>query len=321
MLSQISTNELPIVAIIGPTGSGKSDLGLFLAEQLGGEIVNCDSVQVYRGFDIGTAKVPTETMRRVSHHLIDVLGPGEECSAGKYARLGRVVIRDIRRRGRIPIVVGGTGFYLRALFEGLSPAPERSPELRVRLQRLAARRRPGALHRLLHRFDPARAARIHANDIPKLIRAIEITFLSGRPATQAQAAARDALPDVHVLKLGLVPDRQALYSRLSERTEWMFENGLIEETQQLLRSGYDASSKPMQSLGYRQAVQFLCGNTSLDCAIQDCKARTRNYAKRQITWFRAEKDVCWLRGFGSDPEIREIAVEKTNALLAATSPS
>jgi tRNA dimethylallyltransferase len=288
-----------------------------VAERLGGEIVNCDSIQVYRGFDIGAAKVPPESRRGVPHHMLDVIGPGEDLSAGAYARMAREVTRDIHRRERIPIVVGGTGFYLRALLDGLSPAPEGSAELRKRLKKLE-QRRPGILHRVLQRYDRGASTRIHPNDTPKLIRAIEITMLSGTPVTEAQAAPRDAFPGIRVLKLGLNPDRQELYSHLNKRTEWMFDNGLIEETENLLRSGYDASSKPMQSVGYRQAVQFLCGNASLDSATEDSKVKTRNYAKRQITWFRNERDVSWTRGFGADSAVQQWAFERVETFFAAT---
>ena len=314
MVPQVFSAELPIIVVVGPTGAGKSELGLKLAKCIGGEIVNCDSVQVYRGFDIGTAKVLPESRRGVPHHMIDVVGPGENLTAGAYARMARDVIGEVHQRGRIPIAVGGTGFYLRALLEGLSPAPERSTELRERLQNLE-RRRPGILHRVLRRYDRAAAARIHANDTPKLIRAIEITLLSGMPATEAQTAPRDALSGVRSLKIGLNPERQALYARLNKRTEWIFENGLVEETEELLRSGYDTSSKPMQSIGYRQALQLVCGNTSFDAAIEDCKVKTRNYAKRQLTWFRAERDVCWIAGFGSNRAVHEAALQKATTFL------
>ncbi|MBV8895220.1 MAG: tRNA (adenosine(37)-N6)-dimethylallyltransferase MiaA [Acidobacteriaceae bacterium] len=306
----------PILVVLGPTGSGKSELGLCLASRFGGEIVNCDSIQVYKGLDIGSAKTPVQQRRGIPHHLLDVIGPGEELSAGSYSRRARDVISDIARRGRLPIVIGGTGFYLRALLDGLSPAPERDARLRRRLQQMAGRR-TGVLHRVLRRYDPTAATRIHTNDTPKLIRAIEITLLSGEPATQAQAAARDAFGGIRVLKLGLRPERALLHSRLNARTVWLFKNGLIEEAKRLLETGYGSDSKPMQSLGYKQAVQYLAGQLSLERAMTECQAETRQYAKRQITWFRAERDVQWFPGFGSDKDTQEQSETKARIFLGA----
>jgi tRNA dimethylallyltransferase len=305
----------PVIAVLGPTGSGKSDLGLLLAARLGGEILNYDSIQVYRGFEIGAAKIPLQDRRGVPHHLLDVIGPGEELSAGSYARMARAAIRDIHERGRVPVLVGGTGFYLRALLDGLSPAPERNPGLRQRLDAMANRRR-GILHRVLTRYDAAAAARIHPNDTPKLIRAIEITFASGRPVTEVQSAPRQALMGTPVLKLGLAPDRKLLYSRLDKRTAWMFCNGLIDETKWLLKIGYAPDSKPMRSLGYKQALQFLSGERTLDQAITECQLRTRQYAKRQVTWFRAERDLVWLDGFGSEERVQDEGLQRSSSFLA-----
>ncbi len=309
-----SVRAAPILAVIGPTGSGKSTLALKLAAELGGEIVNCDSIQVYRGLDIGSAKTPVEERRGIPHHLLDIVGPTEELTAGAYARIARQVIEGIQERGRFPVVAGGTGFYLRALLDGLSPAPARDSKLRDRLQKLAERR-AGSLHRFLGRYDPAAAARIHANDTPKLIRAIEILLLSGKPASDAQAAPRDSFAGVRTLKLGLMPDRRLLYSRLDERTCWLFENGLIEETRRLLAAGYKSDSKPLQSLGYKQALKAISGTASLDDAVQECQAKTRQYAKRQLTWFRAEPDAHWHSGFGSELHVQQRALEESLKFL------
>jgi tRNA dimethylallyltransferase len=314
MSAPISAECSPILVVLGPTGSGKSELALTLAEHFSGEIVNCDSIQVYRGLDIGSAKTPVGNRREIPHHLLDVIGPGEELSAGSYARMARQVILDIQTRGRLPIVVGGTGFYLRALLDGLSPAPGRNPQLRERLHKMQTRR-PGSLHRILRRYDSVAASRIHANDTPKLIRAIEIMLLSGEPATHAQSAPRLAFSGIAALKIGLAPDRKLLYERLNERATWLFHNGLITETQRLLELGYEPKSKPMQSLGYKQAVQVISGALSLDSAILECQIRTRQYAKRQITWFRAERDVCWITGFGSDSSVQTIARERAASFL------
>ena len=297
----------PIIAVLGPTGAGKSELGLVLAEAFGGEIVNCDSVQLYLGLNIGSAKLPVSERRGVPHHLLDIVGPGEELTAGAYAKLARPVIAGIQKRGRLPIVVGGTGFYFRALFDGLSPAPERNAELRSRLEAMG-KRRPETLHRFVRRFDPEAAHHIHPNDHQKLIRAIELICLAQQPATQTQSAPRQALPGARVLKLGLNPPRAELYAKLNRRSAWMFEHGLLEETQDLLRSGVPVDSKPLQSLGYRQAVQALAGTYTLAQAVEECRTKTRQYAKRQMTWFRSESGLHWLPGFGSEPGIQQKAL-------------
>jgi len=281
--------------ICGPTGSGKSALALFLASELGGEIVNYDSVQVYRGLDVGSAKTPPAERRGIPHHLIDVLAPAEELSAGAYARLARPVLREIAERGRLPVLVGGTGFYLRALLDGLSPAPPRDPALRKRLAE-SAQRRPTALHRLLRHLDPEAARRIHPNDGQKLIRAIELA--------RAERLPRDPLTGFRIVKIALNPDRKQLYARINQRTEQMFAGGLLEETESLLRAGLPADAKPLQTLGYRQAVQVLTRQTPIAQAILECQTKTRQYAKRQLTWFRAERDITWLEGFGDDPHLQ-----------------
>jgi tRNA dimethylallyltransferase len=304
----------PIIAVLGPTGAGKSDLGLVLAEASGGEIINCDSVQLYSGLTIGSAKLPVSERRGIPHHLLDAIGPGEELTAGAYARLARLVIAEIGGRGQVPVVVGGTGFYFRALFTGLSPAPERNADLRSRLEAVR-KRRPEALHRFIQRFDPEAARRIHPNDHQKLIRAIELIQLAQQPATQTQSTPREAWTEARVLKLGLNPPRAELYARLNRRSVWMFEHGLLEETQALLDSGVSSDAKPLQSLGYRQAVQVLKGCYTIAEAIEECQTKTRQYAKRQMTWFRSEPDMQWLSGFGSEPEIQRTALELCRTLL------
>lgn len=309
----------PLIAIVGPTGSGKSDLALYLAEHLGAEIVNCDSVQVYRGLEIGAAKLPLEQRTRVRHHLIDVIETDGELTAGEYARLGRAALNDIRDRGKIPIVAGGTGFYLRALLDGLSPAPRRDEDLRNRLKSVV-RRRPGALHRFLHWLDPVSASRIHANDYQKLIRAIELTALAGRPASQTQSEPRDALRGVAVLKLGLNPARAELYRKLDERSAVMFAAGLLKETRALIDAGVSPDSKALKSLGYKQAVQVLRGELTLEAGVIECRTKTRQYAKRQMTWFRAEAGMCWLNGFGSEEAIRAEALGKVSEFLGPSRP-
>jgi tRNA dimethylallyltransferase len=223
----------PLIVILGPTGSGKSDLSLALATECGGEIVSCDSIQVYKGLDVGSAKVPPGERQGIRHHLIDILSVDETITAGEYSRLAREAIAQITSRHRLPIVVGGTGLYLRALLDGLSPAPPRDPLLRARLERLADKS-PRLLHRFLRIHDPVSARRIHPNDIRKLIRAVELTKLACRPASATQAIPRQPLTGFRVLKLGLAPDREELYRKLNKRAAWMFSNGLLEETRRLL---------------------------------------------------------------------------------------
>lgn len=298
--------------VLGPTGAGKSELSIALAEAFKGEIVNCDSIQVYRGLDIGSAKQSLEQRRAIPHHLIDILDADQELTAGAYSRAATQVISQIHTREGLPIVTGGTGFYLRALLDGLSPAPMRDEKVRERLRKVA-RRRPGALHRLLRRFDADAAARIHPNDLQKLIRAIEMMWLARQPVTTTQSRPREALLGVSVLKIGLAPDRKLLYQRLNERAAWMFHNGLLEETERLLRSRPEA--KPLQSLGYRQAVKVLRGRMEIEQAIAECQTKTRQYAKRQMTWFRKETGVHWLRGFGSDPAIQDEAIARLAEFL------
>ncbi|HXE10897.1 MAG TPA: tRNA (adenosine(37)-N6)-dimethylallyltransferase MiaA [Bryobacteraceae bacterium] len=297
----------PLLVIFGPTASGKSELALKLAARFDGEIVNCDSVQIYRDFNIGSAKLAPAERRGIPHHLIDMAGARDHFTAGDYSRLAREALAVISNRNKLPIVCGGTGFYLRALLDGLSPAPARSHTLRERLSHIARSRRE-SLHRLLRRADPQTAARIHANDHQKLIRAIEMAYLERTVTSEIQSRPRDPLTGYEILKIGLNPDRKELYKRLDARSEEMFARGLVEETRSLLQQGYEPDSKPMQSLGYRQALAVLSGAETLDAAIRLCQTKTRQYAKRQMTWFRSESNVHWLQGFGSDPEVVEEAV-------------
>jgi tRNA dimethylallyltransferase len=303
-----------LVAVAGPTGSGKSGLSLDLAEVFNGEIVNCDSLQVYRHFDLGTAKLPMEERRGIRHHLIDIVNPDELFTAGEYARLARQTIARIAQQGRLPILAGGTGFYLRALLGGLFEGPERDQPLR---DRLAARegRRPGVLHRFLKRFDSAAALKIHPNDVPKVTRALEVCLLTRRPVTELFRQGRDALRGYRTLKLGLLPGRDALYERLDLRCAQMFEGGLVEEVRHILSLGFAATCKPFESHGYRQALQLIHGELGPRDALFYAQRNTRNYAKRQITWFRREPGLVWLKGFGDEPEIREIAVERVRSFL------
>ena len=307
-------NSLPTpgplaVLLLGPTGSGKTALSLALAERFDGEIVSCDSVAVYRGMDLGTAKPTSEERERVPHHLIDVANPDEPFTAGEYSRRARAALREIAARGKLPIVTGGTGLYLRALTEGLFAGPGRQEELRDRLRRSGDARGSAWLHRILSRLDPASAARIHANDTPKLIRAIEVCLAARRP--MSQVLARDPLTGFRLLRIGLNPPRAALYDRLNRRCAEMFAAGLVEETRRLLaRYG---PVKALDSLGYRQALLVLRESWSIDDALNAARQGHRNYAKRQLTWFRREPDVHWIEAFGDDPETHRDAAERVQA--------
>lgn len=296
-----------LVVVLGPTASGKTALSLVLAERFGGEIINCDSVAMYREFEVGTAKPSAADQARAPHHLLDIIDPLGYITAGEYARRARPVLREIAERGKLPIVVGGTGLYLRALLDGLFPGPERSEELRERLRQRVEQRGSGNLHRLLRRLDPAAAAQVHANDTPKLIRAIEVCIASRQKMTDMWKRGRDPLTGFRILRLGLNPDRDQLYQRINVRAQHMFESGLVEETQRLLEK-YGAAAPPLSSLGYKQAVQLLQREIDRDTAVAAAQQAHRNYAKRQITWFRREPDVQWLAGFGDDPEIQQEAI-------------
>jgi tRNA dimethylallyltransferase len=300
--------DASLIAIVGPTGSGKSSLALALAERYQGEIVNCDSLQLYTGFDIGTAKPSAEARRDIPHHLFDVLEPQTSFSAGEYARQARQTIATIQARGRLPIVVGGTGFYLRALLDGIPVLPLRDEDLRTRL---AAKEyvRPGALHRLLRRLEPAAAARIHAHDVHKLTRALEIRLLTKRPLPAPESA--HPLRGQTVLQIGLSPDRLKLQNALESRTRRMFEQGLLDEVRTLLANGCTGAEKPFESLGYKQSLRYLRGELSLADAVESTIIETRQYAKRQWTWFRRDPRVHWIEGFGSDPQALEQAIRLT----------
>jgi len=290
-----------LVVILGPTGSGKTSLSVALGKQFDGEIVSCDSVAVYRGLEIGSAKPSAEQRQLVPHHLLDVAAPDSFYTAGDYAQEARAAIADIAGRGKLPMVSGGTGLYLRALLQGLFAGPQRSAALRERLLRKAEIRGPAGLHRILKRLDPASAARIHANDMAKVIRAIEVTLAASQPMSEAWKQGREGLSGYHILRIGLDPERAALYERINARARAMFGQGLIAETRDLIaRYGHPPA---LASLGYRQAALYVEGEWTLEQAIAAASQGHRNYAKRQLTWFRREPEVCWLRGFGDDPDV------------------
>ena len=296
-----------LVVVLGPTGSGKTALSLSLAAHFHGEIVNCDSVAMYREFEIGTAKPTAAERARVPHHLFDFVDATGYITAGEYARRAREVLREINTRGKPPVVVGGTGLYLRALLEGIFPGPQRSEELRERLRQRAAEKGSGHLHCILKRLDPAAAEAIHENDMPKLIRAIEVCLASRQKMSEMWKHGRQPLQGVRILRLGLDPDRDALYARINQRAEKMFASGLVEETARLLEK-YGDSAGPLTSLGYKQAVQLLRGEIDGKTALQAAQQAHRNYAKRQMTWFGREPEVVWMRGFGDDAQVQEKCV-------------
>ncbi|HVP47322.1 MAG TPA: tRNA (adenosine(37)-N6)-dimethylallyltransferase MiaA [Bryobacteraceae bacterium] len=303
-----------VIAILGPTGSGKSELALCVAGSFAGEVVNCDSLQIYRYFDIGTAKLPSEARQGIPHHLIDILDPDQVFTAGEYARLGRRVLDEISMRERLPVLAGGTGFYLRALIDGLFPGPQRDQAVRDRLA-ARERRREGSLHRILRRFDPDAASRIHPRDLPKLIRALEVCLITRRPVTELFQQGRDALGGYGTLKIGLAPPRDLLYEKLDRRTRQMFEMGLVDEVRGILSRGFAASVKPFESHGYRQAIQFLNGELKLEEAIFYAQRNTRRYAKRQMTWFRQEPGIFWFSGFGDDTQLQQAVLERVREFL------
>jgi tRNA dimethylallyltransferase len=299
----------PLVAIVGPTAAGKSALALALAESLDGEIVNYDSVQVYRGFDIGSGKLAPEERRGVPHHLLDCLEAEEQFTAGDYRREALRVLAGIKERARLPVFVGGTGLYLRAVFMGLFDGPPRSEELRDRLRALAERRGREFLHRLLKRLDPESAVRIQPRDTQKAVRAIEVCILARTPISKMQARGRSGLEGYRVVKVGLHPERKELYQRIDRRVEWMFARGLVEETRALLAREDSSRIKSLGALGYRQAGAVAKGELSLPEAILQTQVATRQYAKRQMTWFRHEAGIIWLGGFGDDPRVQSQVIE------------
>jgi len=315
---EMAAPEPLLVVILGPTASGKTALSLALARKFEGEIVNCDSVAMYREFDIGTAKPSAAELASAPHHLFDCVDPTQYVTAGEYARQARQVLKEINLRHHLPIVVGGTGLYLRALLEGLFPGPQRSEELRARVRERAAQRGSPYLYAILTRLDRAAADKIHPNDAPKLIRAIEVCLMSRRDGARQKMSelwqqGRDPLRGFRILRLGLDPERGALYDRINQRARNMFEAGLVEETQRLLEK-YGAAARPLASLGYKQAVQLLRGELTREQALQAAQQAHRNYAKRQMTWFRREPEVGSLKGFGDDEQVQQQALQRVAEL-------
>ena len=303
-----------IPAVVGPTASGKSELGINLALSRDGEVINLDSVQVYRGINIATAKVPHAERRGVPHHLIDIAEPTDNFTAGEYARRAGETVREIELRDHSAILVGGTGFYLRALVKPLFEGPPTDASLRDRLTGLRDRRGAEYLHRMLARVDPRAALKLSPRDWIRTMRALEVYFQTGRRMSDAQPESPVA-PELasRIRVIALNPNREALYARINNRAEEMFESGLIEEVEALIESGVPASAKAFQAHGYRRVVEYLQGKRSRDDALNQMKLDTRHYAKRQLSWWRAWPGVKWIDRFGNEPE----AFEEANLYLIA----
>jgi tRNA dimethylallyltransferase len=306
----------PVVAIVGPTASGKSDLAVFVAESFRGEVVNYDSVQVFRHFDIGSAKPTLEERRRLPHHMIDMREPDELFTAGDYQLEGRLVLEGIRSRGKLPVLVGGTGLYLRALTEGLFRGPSRSSYWRDRLEAIAEHKGREHLHRLLARLDAPAALRIAPRDKPKVIRALEVRLETGRPLSKhLEVEGRRPLAGFDVHMIGLNPPRDASYKRIDSRVNRMFDLGLVEEVRQLIARGVPGDAKPFGAIGYRDVLANLDACNSWDNVIRTIQRDTRHYAKRQMTWFRKQSTVTWFDGFGDDESIKDEVHRYVQTLL------
>jgi tRNA dimethylallyltransferase len=300
---------LPLVAIVGPTASGKSALGLHVAERFGGEVVACDSTQLYVGFDIGTAKLSLIERKGIPHHLVDVFAPAVVATAGGYRELALQTLEDLRRRERLPVFTVGTGLYLRALLEGLADVPQRSVELRERLRASIEEHPPGHLHRVLKRLDLKAAQKIAPTDEQKLIRAVEVCILMRKPISEVHRAGRAPLEGWRALKIGLMPPREKLNKRIHARTDAMLKQGWMREVRELLKGGLTQDSKPFDFIGYRELRAVLRDEITLEEARAAIQQATRRYAKRQLTWFRKEPGVQWFPGFGDDPDVQASAMK------------
>jgi tRNA dimethylallyltransferase len=287
-----------VVAILGPTATGKSALALAVAERYGGDIINCDSTAVYRGFDIGTDKMAPAERRGIPHHLVDIVDPTEEYTAAQYARDAAAVIRAVHARGRLPILAGGTGFYYRALTRGLFPGPGKDAALRQRLEAIAERRDVTVLHRMLRKVDAASARRIQPRDLKRLVRALEVFFLTGRPLTAHFADTVSPLPDVDVVAVGLRLPAEQIAERVTRRVDEQFERGLLDEIRTLLARGIPESARPFGGLVYRQALEHLHGVRDEAATRALIAQENRRYARRQLIWFRKEPNLNWFDGPG-----------------------
>lgn len=295
----------PVIAIVGPTASGKSALGIAVALQLNGEIINCDSVQVYQGIQIATAKVPPEERQGIPHHLIDFVSPEINYTAGDWAREAAKAIEGIESRGRVPLLVGGTGLYLRALRHPFFPSPPTDEKLRQRLNQIRERRGPEHLHRVLERLDPEMSEELYPRDWPRVQRAIEVRLQTGLPMSEQMDSRPEPAESAHRLQiLAINPPRTELYERINARTEAHFAAGLVEEVRDLLAKGVPTNSNALGAHGYRRVVEYLEGRRDLASAIEQTKLDVRHYAKRQLTWFRREPGVVWCEGFGDEQQLQ-----------------
>jgi tRNA dimethylallyltransferase len=301
------TSLPPLLAIVGPTAAGKSSLGIFLAKELSGEVVACDSTQLYRGFDIGTAKPSIADLQSIPHHLLDILEPTDASTAGDYRERAIAVLAHLRARQRLPILTAGTGLYLRALLDGLGDLPQRSEEIRERLRASVAEHGQGHLHKMLEHLDSQAAKQIAAADEQKLIRAIEICLVSGKPVSAVHRAGRTPLTGWRIFKIGLEPPREALYQRIHARTDSMLAAGWPDEVRRLMAGGLPDNAKPFDFIGYRELRSHLRGELTFEQARAAIQLGTRQYAKRQLTWFRREANVHWLSGFGDAPNVQSMA--------------
>jgi tRNA dimethylallyltransferase len=306
-MNRTNSREIPGIVILGPTASGKTNLALDLAPLFRGEIVSCDALQVYRYMDVGTAKASKAEQELVRHHMLDVQDPDRDFSAGDYQKRAREAIQGIHARGHVPFVVGGTGFYLRALIDGLFEGPGRSDDLRMRMREIIRRRNAAILHRRLQKVDPASAARIAPADSERIIRAYEVYLATGKTMTWWQQQAREAFVGYRWLKLGIEIPREELYARINRRVETMFQGGLLEEVQALLRR-FPQDAHAFKAIGYRQAVSYLKGNLTMAQAIEETQKQSRHYAKRQLTWFRSDREIHWLNGQQNSADLRESVI-------------
>ncbi len=290
--------ELYAAAVLGPTASGKSALALALAERFSGEIINCDSTAVYRGFDIGTDKLPVSAQRGIPHHLIDIAEPTREYTAADYARDAAAAIREIHARGKLPILVGGTGLYYRALTRGLFPGPGKNAALRARLEAIATRRGVAFLHRMLRRVDRESSQRIQMRDLKRIVRALEVFWSTGRPLTQHFAETVSLIPDVRMIAIGLQIPAALTAERTVRRVDQQFDGGLMAEIRGLLDSGLPETARPFGGLVYRQALEFLHGVRDEAATRALIAQENRRYARRQLIWFRKEPNLQWFDGPG-----------------------
>lgn len=304
------SSDRPVIAIVGPTASGKSSLGIEVALQLNGEIINCDSVQVYQEIEIATAKVPFDERKGVPHHLIDFVSPNVNYTAGEWAREAATTIEEIESRGRVPLLVGGTGFYLRALRQPFFVSPPTDESLRERLTRIRDKHGPEHLHRLLSRVDPVAARQLYPRDWPRVQRAIEVYFQTGRSIVDQKPDRPEPHESSRRLRiLALNPPRAELYERINTRTEAHFRAGLVDEVRDLLARGFSPNSNALGAHGYRRVVEYLRDERDLASAIEETKLDVRHYAKRQLTWFRHEADVEWFDGFGEENSVVETVLK------------